>query len=153
MNPLGLAWWCWLVTLECAHCKVSSSILLGANFGGLVWLLQKKLHELSKDEIQYVLIWENKIYKTIFSYNTILSLKLVNEYLYLSFSTCNVLKPLCRNTLSVNWSPIKPFSSLPLICVFHPNILNQVLCIANGWFIVSNSFISIFEVVKYDFHR
>jgi len=31
----------WLETLECAPLKISSSIRPGANFGGLVWLLQK----------------------------------------------------------------------------------------------------------------
>jgi len=40
-NPLGLAWWCWLGTLECAPLKVSGSSLPGANFGGLVWLIKK----------------------------------------------------------------------------------------------------------------
>ena len=33
---------CLLGTLECAPLKVSGSILPGANFGGLVWLIKKK---------------------------------------------------------------------------------------------------------------
>jgi hypothetical protein len=41
-NPLGLTWWCWLGTLECAPLKVSGLIFPGVNFSGLVWLLQKK---------------------------------------------------------------------------------------------------------------
>jgi len=35
-TPLGLAWWYWLGTLECAPLKVSGLIPPSANFGGLV---------------------------------------------------------------------------------------------------------------------